>query len=152
MASNPTKIIQVSGTLKNESSYPLTNPLLEIETHLQREYANFNEGVWEICLKDVCIDAQKINDTLFFEVSTNFVFGQFTQTERRQPIPLERFVLKKITNETRYFNSFNRTWFTINSPSADLRIFVKNCSVFENKFPGNAKLVFVLTFLFRRVK
>lgn len=153
MEVNPIKVIQVSGIIENKLTQSQFNLSLEISAELQRDYANFNEGVWELCVKDVCTETLNITKTLLFEVSTNFVNGQFTQTERRQPIPLERFMLRKITNELIYFNKFEpQNWYTINSPSAEFRIFIKCPEFFTNFFPNYAKLKFLFTILFRRVK
>ena len=153
MEINPIKVIQVSGIIENRSGSSQSNLSLDIVTHLQRDYANFNEGAWELCLKDVCTEATNFTRTFLFEVSTNFVYGQYTQTERRQPIPLERFTIKKVKDESKYLNTFApSTWYAINSPSAELRIYVKHCANFANSFPNSAKLVFTFTILFRRIK
>jgi len=153
MPLNPVKVIQVKGQIENKSqSAAAINQKKEIVIFLHQDYANFTQGIWEMCIKDVIIIAPEIlTQPLCFQVSTNFVYGQYTQTTDRCPIPLERFLVKK-ENPIDNVVFSPSTWFVVNSTSNDFRVFLEPSADYVNSLPAQAKVQFSFTFLFRRIK
>jgi len=155
METNPLKVLQVKGTIANGAA--LKKYLkLEISTYLKGQYANFNEGLWQMCLKDVTYTTKKgsLTSTHCYEVYSNFVYGQYTQTESRKPIPLERFIIYKKDMITEFIGmkSFDTlSWFTINSPSAEFILYLQPYES-PNTFPANLEMSFSFTVLFRRIE
>lgn len=152
MEIGPIKVLKCSGTIENRLDAATVNLDLLVSLYLQREYANFNDGVWQMCVKNVSAIVKNIKNNHLYEISSNFVYGQFSQTERRQPIPLEKFLLRKDNEEVKLISFAPSTWFTINSPSAEFELFVRPCSELNNSIPKNGKITLTFTMLFRRVK
>jgi hypothetical protein len=150
MDKNPIKVMQLSGVINSSSGKKI-----DIQVNLKRDYADFHEGAWEICAKNVTTVATKLKKDHLYEVSSNFVYGQYTQTESRKPIPLERFTVKKCEEEQSdqvNLFSFDSTWYSVNSPSSEFKLYVRPCQDYTNDFSAEATLLLTFTLLFRRIK
>lgn len=147
---NPIKTLEVYGNFLIKTSS------LEVELDLDVTYADFLQGSWQIAVKEIlyeCYNGQKSESTTsrFFNVKTNFVFGQYTQNFQRKPVPLARFTVKETEKDLVYMSPL--VWFDVNSPSRCLKLSLDIIDMWDvgiiPKFQSGFNFFVIL--LFRRI-
>ena len=121
MSDAPINAFVLKGNLKNDD-------------YLQYTFVN-NEcrlGLWKLCILNVgydCLFEKRILPTVneFVQISTNLVRGHQIRNDvvENYNLPMAHFLLKGTKNEKKIVN-FDKTWFYINSPGDQLKLFFSN--------------------------
>jgi hypothetical protein len=97
-------------------------------------------GLWQVCIKDIAISFfEDIN--VIVQITTNLVIDQRIQNYKHETFnPIISTVLLKGKNGEKKLQQMEKTWFEVNKPDSEVKIFFKNaetnlivnqnCSVF----------------------
>lgn len=163
MSLNPVKIFEVKAAITRPARNRYT-----FLYNLEKDYFDISSGIWNIAVKDISYlssypyelnhrekkdeSGRSINIWFekYFDISVNFVQGQYNQDLHREFIPLAKFKYKEWGTE---LINFYPCWFEVNCPSRNFQV---NISLTN---PGNSSpaivlhdFEFTLVFMFQRVK
>jgi hypothetical protein len=131
-------------------SYILTGNLNRrglLSTELCQENTNISIGLWNVCVSSLCFDCKDLNG-LFSKISCNLVI-------EKQLNPVTKMLETSNSNigavffKGRKIVYLDKTWFTINHQSSELKLFFSN---FQNNEPLLIDCEVYVTLLFQRVK
>lgn len=147
---NPVKVLLIDGDIDK------TGQVVKV-VQLKKDYMNVHQGIWQICVKDICIvippSEAKVKDSStnpnFFQVSCSQVLGEYkTDSVSRLSIPLGTFSHTDNTQELIQFVPL--VWFNLNAASNTLRVQVEKICFYEHCEPTKP-FKFQLTILLQRV-
>lgn len=145
MSGNPLKIIQVSGTLNISGN-------TRFDSRINVQYCDVLAGIWEICLTDITVIRNKnlppSDELRFFEISTNFVQGEFLFENSRLEVPMQRLTIGNDKNTLVNFSSLK--WFQVNSPGVNFQVNLNPYTKANTNFSIGPEVF--LTFGLRRIK
>ena len=120
------------------------------------EYLNYNfaktetrDGIWQVCVKDVAISFfEEVN--LIVQISINLVIDQKLTNHRPETFnPVISTILIKGKVGEKKLLQIEQTWFEVNKPDSEIKIFLKNAE--SNEMINNNCVVFV-SLLLKRIR
>lgn len=146
---NPIKTLVISGQLLQQTSHDSQR------LYLDTSYADFLHGTWQVAVREIFYHSLRPlpvpqDQSNFFEISTNFVFGQYTETNERQPIPLARF---HYMNGEEKLITLEPQWFEINTPSRCFQANLQTIDMYvDSRSSVGSDLCYKVVFFFRRIQ
>ncbi len=138
MSDAPIKTYVLTGNLNRRGT---------LSTELCQENTNISIGLWNMCISSICIDCKDQNG-LFCTISCNLVkdkqLNPVTKVLQNSNSSIAAVFLKG-----RKIVYLDKTWFTINHQSSELKLFFSN---FQNNELLFADCELFVTLLFQRVK
>lgn len=147
MSDNPLKIIEVSTKLPESGNG-------KIDYYLNANYCDVMQGIWQICFLDITIIRDpkatvRVNPN-FFEVSTNFVYGEFSADNSRLQVPLQKLYISDDKNNLFSASSFK--WFQITSPGQHFQVQLNRYGNLSATFEKGKPPTAILTFGLKRIR
>jgi len=143
MSDNPLKIVEVSGVIPKSGN-------TRFDYHLNSNYLNTNQGVWQVCVLNISTFPQvwSSQPPNFIEIKTNLVYGEYSQLFIRDNIPIQKVMILQSQNTLTNFQT--PTWFQVNDGCQNFQVYIDRYGNVANDFRYEVKVI--ISFGFQRIR